>query len=111
VIHLECVVFMYGGRWLKRHGHLRDQVWSALAKLCRRRTGLCICDVVLEPLDAGDDDGPPVAVHVFATESFGDDPELIGDFVYEALLEDLAPEYATQLELGRSEEIDCEVLV
>ena len=106
---LECVMFLHAGRWLRRRGPLRSQVWTALGKLSRRRTGLRFTDVVLEPLDE-DDDGPLAAVHVFATDWFGRDPDLVGDFVYEALLKELDPEYETQLELGRSHEIDCEVL-
>jgi hypothetical protein len=102
-------MFLCAGNWLRRRGRLQSQIWTALGKLCRRRIGLRFTDVVLESLDEDDGSGRSVAVHVFGTESFGHDPELIGDFVYEALLEELAPEYETQLELGHSYTIDCEV--
>jgi hypothetical protein len=71
--------------------------------MCRYYGDVYLYAVDLEPLaETGDD--PRVAIHIVA-DWWRDAPDLFGDFVLEALLYHLVPEYEGQLEVDRSEEV------
>jgi hypothetical protein len=78
--------------------------------MCKYQGDMYVRTIELEAL-ATAGDGPRVAVHVTADWERGDDHELFGDLVYEALVFHLCPACESQIEVERTEVIpacgDC----
>ncbi len=100
---VHCDVLLHAGKWSCRHcAGLNDNVRCALLRMCQRYGDIHLREIELEPM-ATEGDGPRVAVHITADWSRRDDHELFGDFVHEALVFHLRPEFESQIEVQRTE--------
>ncbi len=96
---IRCDVLLDRGKWSPRkRGSLSHDVTHALYRMGHAH-GAYTRSIDFETSDSG------VAVYIIADWWRGDDAELFGDLVAEALLYHLAPEFDSQLEIDHVEEV------